>query len=134
MFAAGVSWHQADNNIPQAVDQIRYRLIRRSPHPTKKDDRTGKPLLCIPGIRWFDGCHAAIDTIPSLPTDAIDPDMPDKKSDSAAYLATAYAVMSRPLVPKQEKVDEDRLLGIPRRPKPVSDRIGSHSVYPGSWR
>ncbi len=135
MHYIGVSWFPADNNLQAAVDQVRQRLSKRSAHPTQVD-ANGKPAMTMPGVRFFRTCEQSIATIPNLPADKSDPEVPDKKSTTRnPYFALSSACMSRPIVPKQEKVDEDRLLGIPPRSKvATATRVGSRSAYPGGWR
>jgi hypothetical protein len=132
MHLAGVPFFPCDSNLQAAVDQVRQRLAKRSPHPTMKD-AAGKPLLNVPGVRFFRTCETSISTIPSLAADKSDPELPDKKSTSkTAYLALAFACMSRPIVPKQERTSEERLLHV-EPVKKATSRIGSHANYPGAF-
>lgn len=125
MFKVGVGTSPADESPP--IDQIRSRLIRRGKHPTDKVD--GKPALTMPGVRFFKTCRQSIETIPSLPHDKDDPDVPDKRADAVAYKALAYAVMSRPLSPdKQTQHDEDWETW--EKPRPAR---ASKTGLPGMW-
>jgi len=125
-FTAGINVSPADESLP--IDQIRYRLIKRSKHPTEKDSN-GKPTMTIPGVRFFKTCKMALETLPSIPHDKNDPDLPDKDADKVAYNALAAAVMSRPLVPEREvKRDDD----FDRWEKPKTTRE-SKTGLPGGW-
>jgi len=91
-----------------AADQIRYRLGRRSPHPTLLDE-DGKPVMNVPGIRWFDTCWSWVQvggkrvkvgpiiTLPVLPADEKDPDVPDTNANDHDWDQTAYMCMARPI-------------------------------------
>lgn len=83
----GVFWQKATKGLEHAAEQLRVRLVHRSGHPKKKD-KDGKPLRCIPGIRFFDNCFNVIkspngekvkvgpvETIPTLPKDDKKPEL-----------------------------------------------------------
>jgi len=106
MWNVGVHWFSCTKDRRGAADQIRWRLARRTGHPTIKDKETGKPALIIPGIRWFKTCKDPIRTLPVLPSDENDPEVPDTKADDHNYDDTSYACMSRPLIPDREKSDD----------------------------
>lgn len=101
MGRAGVFWWKADKDRMGADNQVRWRLARRTADP----DRLGpgkKPILNVPGIRWFRTCKDPIDTIPTLVPDKNNPDIPDMKAEVHNYLDTGYACLSRPLIPERE--------------------------------
>ncbi len=124
MGRAGVFWWKADKDRMGADNQVRWRLARRTADP----DRLGpgkKPILNVPGIRWFRTCKDPIDTIPTLVPDKNDPDKPDMKAEVHNYLDTGYACLSRPLIPEREmehiQHDEDLDAEFPK-PKAASRR------------
>jgi hypothetical protein len=120
-FNVGVIWDRCDKNREAAAEQLRQRLVRRTAHPTLKDEK-GKPLFIIPGIRWFDTCWSKVRnprgdkvkvgpiiTIPVLPSDENQPDVPDSKGNDHDYDAASYGCMSRPLTALDDKVPRDEL-------------------------
>ncbi len=126
MNSIGINVSPADESPP--IDQVRYRLIRRSKHPTDKD-ADGRPAMTVPGVRYFRTCKTSIDAIPTMAADKKDPDQPDPEADATAFRALSYAVMSRPLVPEREiPRDDDWDLA----PKPKTTRV-SRSGLPGGW-
>jgi hypothetical protein len=130
----GVFWDKCTKDRHAAADQIRWRLARRTGHPTLLDENK-KPLLCIPGIRWFSTCTAPIRSIPSLPADENDPEVPDTKADDHNYDSMSYACMSRvmPADKDRELVDwwdeADDLEAARRKRRTVGQRSG----YIGGW-
>jgi hypothetical protein len=145
-FNVGVIWDKCDKNREAAAEQIRQRLVRRTAHPTLKDEK-GKPEYCIPGIRWFNTCYSfvrnprgarvkvgPIITIPTLACDENQPDVPDTKGNDHDYDAVSYACMSRPLVAENDKVSVDELRER-RKAQKQSDRGPVNRLgYPsGAW-
>lgn len=144
-FNVGVVWDKCDKNREAAAEQMRQRLVRRTAHPTRKDDK-GKPLYCIPGIRWFDTCWShvltnkgrkvkvgPVVTIPTLQADDNNPDLPDTKGNDHDYDAISYGCMSRPL---QAENDKETLDEISERRKRIakSDKHVNRLGYPvGAW-
>ena len=111
MLEIGVNWQKSTKDRHAAAEQIRIRLARR----------TG-PNLDVPGIRWFNTCWnyvrdnrgnkvkvGPVVTIPMLQADETDPDVPDTKGNDHDWDQTAYACMSRPLVPDRTDIDIDEL-------------------------
>lgn len=117
MQIIGVMWFRSTKDRPATANEMRQRLISRSAHPTLKD-KAGKPLMCVPGARWFSTCWTAegkkgrtgpIITLPRLPADENNPDVPDTDADDDDYDSAGYAVMSRPLTPKSEDTPIDEI-------------------------
>lgn len=106
MFNVGVHWERCDKNRHAAADQIRRRLISRSAHPTLLDE-DGKPAKIIPGVRWFDTCPFPIRTIPALPADENDVEVPDTKANDHNWDSLAYACLSRPVHADKDKPNQD---------------------------
>jgi hypothetical protein len=106
MMLVGVNWFKSTKDRHAAADQLRWRLMRRTGHPTIKDEK-GNPALIVPGIRWFSTCKEPIRTIPALPCDKNDPEVPDTDSNDHNYDDTTYACMSRPLVPSNDNTTDD---------------------------
>lgn len=102
----GVHWERCDKDRHAGADQIRWRLTRRTGHPTLLGEDK-KPALIIPGIRWFDTCISPIRTIPALPADENDPDVPDTKADDHNWDSMQYACLSRPMSADRDKPDRD---------------------------
>jgi hypothetical protein len=144
-FNVGVMWFKCDKNRHAAAEQMRQRLVRRTAHRTIKDQK-GKPVYCIPGIRWFSTCFSyvrnprgakvkvgPIVTIPTLPADENDWDVPDTHGNDHDYDSASYACMSRPLVAETENTPPDELAA---RRKAMKDsdkpKIG-RTGYPGMW-
>jgi hypothetical protein len=124
----GVFWDKCDKNRHSAADQIRWRLARRTGHPTLKDS-DGKPALIVPGIRWFDTCVSPIRTIPALPVDDNDIEVPDTKADDHNWDSMAYACLSRPLAAdkhanEREWWDEEDDLALARRKSTMKPMLG----------
>lgn len=125
---AGFYVRAADDNLQSAADQIRARLLRRSAHPTIKDDR-GKPALIVPGLRFFTSCFDALEQIPSMTADKNDPDVPDPKVEASAYRALCYACMSRP-VPAERHLPKDDDWDTAEKPR---TNRKSKTGMPGLW-
>ncbi len=110
MGRLGVRWVQSTKDRHATANQMRQRLMRRTQHPTAKN-KDGTPVM-VPGIRWFSTCWnvdrkrktGPILTIPALPADENDADVPDTKANDHDYDSAGYAVMSRPLTPKSHTV------------------------------
>lgn len=140
MLNCGVRWVQSTKDRHATANQMRQRLTRRTPHPTAKND-DDSPVM-VPGIRWFDTCWnmdkgtrtGPIITLPALPADEDDPDVPDTKANDHDYDSAGYAVMSRPLVPKShtvktEDIDELERLRAKNRVTTQQRRMG----YVSGW-
>lgn len=117
-----------DDNYQSAADQIRSRLLRRSPHPTEKDER-GKPALIVPGLRFFKTCLDSLEQIPSMTADKNDPDSPDPKVEASAYKALCYAAMSRPIAAERH-LPKDEDWETAEKPK---TKRKSKTGMPGLW-
>lgn len=102
-FRVGVFWTKSDksNGRVSAANQFRQRLMRRTGHPTLKD-KDGQPARIVPGIRWFNTCKGPVASIPILPKDEDDGDVPDTKADDHDWDSAAYACEYRPLVPERK--------------------------------
>lgn len=141
MRHAGVFWQRGGKNTDDAPDQLRIRLRRRTAHATIKDE-FGRPAKIIPGIRWFTTCHSTVldpekrkiktgptVTLPILPADKNNPDVPDAKADVFDYDCVALAVMYRPLRPDKDRLpekhwdDDDE----PKKPKRPNYWAGARS-------
>lgn len=134
-FEVGVHWERCDKNRHSAANEIRERLVSRSGHPTELDEY-GKPAMTVPGIRWFDTCVSPIRTIPALPADELDPEVPDTKANDHNWDSVAYACLSRPIKadkdqdPKQDWWDDTDDIAAAKRKKQGKGRM---SGYPGGW-
>lgn len=134
-FEVGVHWNRCDKDRHAAADQIRWRLTRRTGHPTRVDDKK-KPVMCVPGICWFDTCVSPIRTIPALPSDENDPEVPDTTANDHNWDSVAYACLSRPMradkaVAETDWWDNDADdLAAARRKRTVQPMLG----YPGLRR
>lgn len=144
-FNVGVIWDKCDKNREAAAEQVRQRLVRRTAHPTVKDEK-GKPAYIVPGIRWFNTCWSyvvtpkgrkvkvgPIYTIPVLPADEANPDVPDTKGNDHDYDAASYGCMSRPLAALQDKVPRDELAERKKRMKESQQPKPGRMGYPGAW-
>jgi hypothetical protein len=107
-FRVGVFWTKSDKNRHGAANQIRQRLMKRTGHPTIKD-KDGKAAMIVPGIRWFNTCKGPVSSIPILPKDKDDGDVPDTDADDHDYDAVGYGAMYRPLVPERKDYVRDPL-------------------------
>jgi len=144
-FNVGVIWDKCDKNRTAAAEQFRQRLVRRTAHATIKDEN-GKPAYIVPGIRWFNTCYSYVRsprgakvkvgpvvTIPVLPADENDPDVPDTHGNDHDWDAAAYGCMSRPIVAENDKVHPDELKERRKRQKD-SERSVNKLGYPqGAW-
>jgi len=145
-FNVGVIWDKCDKNREAAAEQMRQRLVRRTAHPTVKDEK-GKPAYIVPGIRWFNTCWSyvltpkgrrvkvgPVVTIPTLMADETQPDVPDTKGNDHDYDAASYACMSRPLSAINDKNPPDELAEL-RRKQEKSERGSVNRLgYPtGAW-
>jgi hypothetical protein len=84
MIREGVTWSKATKGRRQAAQQMMKRL-----------QQVGYAER--PGIMFFDTCFYAINTIPALPTDEIDPEVPEKGGDDHAWDSVSYACAACPL-------------------------------------
>lgn len=119
---SGVLCMQADDNIGAAADQIRQRLIKRTRAKGEEGEGT-------PGLRYFKACTASLETVPSMPADKSDADLPEPKTEGSSYLALVYACMSRPMIPEKAKPRDDDWESAP---KPKVARKGK-SGFPGAF-
>lgn len=144
-FNVGVVWDKCDKNRLAAAEQLRQRLVRRTAHPTLKD-KNGKPQYIVPGIRWFNTCYShvfspkgakvkvgPIITIPTLPQDETEPDVPDTKGNDHDYDAASYACMARPLSASNDKETLDELAEYKRKLRTTQGPKVGRTGYPGSW-
>lgn len=92
MAGEGVWWEKCTKNRHASVAQLLKRL----------KDRTGEQN--IPAIRFFDTCKNAIRTIPAIPTDRNDAELPMDGGPDHWLDATLYGCMYRPKVPKQDSL------------------------------
>ncbi len=106
MFEVGVHWEKCTKDRHGGADQIRRRLVSRSGHPTLVD-KDGKPEMIIPGIRWFDTCVFPIRTIPALPSDDSDPEVPDTKGNDHNWDSLYYACMYRMVSADKDRPNQD---------------------------
>lgn len=131
------------------ADQMRIRLIKRSPHPTITDDK-GEPAWIVPGIRWFDTCWnyvktgvgkkvkvGPIITIPILPTDEDDYEKWDTDANDHDADSAGYACMSRPIMGEAERSVTDPQVLYEQRLWDDSDELAprraSRTGYRNSW-
>lgn len=130
MMRVGINWFPCDKNRHAAADQVRWRLKNRTGHPTVKDE-DGKPALIVPGIRWFDTCKAPTRSIPILPADKNDPEVPDTDADDHNYDDTSYACMSRPMKSDRatERVDYFDDLTAMKVRKQRTSRLGYGNLW-----
>lgn len=120
MNSFGLNWVESDKSQGRhhAANQMRQRLMRRCGHPTVKD-KDGKPALIVPGIRFMEGVavrsprrytfDGPIKSIPVLPADKDDPDVPNTNADDHDWDMVAYACAYRPLVPEKKDYVKDPL-------------------------
>lgn len=120
---AGFLCDHADDNLGAAVDQIRTRLNRRTLAKGVPKNDPGTP-----GLRYFAGC-ASLETVPSMPADKADPDLPEPKTEASGYRALCYAAMSRPVIPQRDKPRDSDW---DDKPKPKTTRK-SRTGVPGMW-
>lgn len=144
----GVFWsptaNKSHNARIAAANQFRQRLIRRCGHPTIKDTKTGKAALIVPGIRFMDGVAVRgaktfpgpLKSIPVLPADKDDPDVPDTNADDHDYDMTSYACEYRPLVPEKKDYVRDPLdpdyiddLELQRMRRGKAGRLGMRGMW-----
>jgi hypothetical protein len=95
----GVYWQKCTKNRAAAAAQIIKRL-RDLPGKNSTGSR--------PGISWFSTCEQSIKTIPSLPTDTLDAEVPEKGGMDHWLDATFYAVMHRAAIPKHDEREKRR--------------------------
>lgn len=94
----GVYWEKCTKNRAAAAAQL-VRRLRDIPPPN-----TGSR----PGISWFHSCDQSLKTIPALPTDPNDIEVPQKGGDDHWLDATFYAVMHRAAIPKHDEQEPRR--------------------------
>lgn len=104
---SGVAWIKADKRSRQT--NAERLLIRLAAH---ENEGTG-----LPGIVTFDWCRKAIETIPAVPSDELNPNVPQDGGDdhahdswlyACAYASGGYAALPSPL---EADSDFDRILG-----------------------
>lgn len=147
MFKIGVIWVTADEAAELATDQVRIRLTNRYDNPADIDKKTKKPRRTLPGIRWFDTCLSTVtdpagmkiktgplSTVPIIPSDENNPDLPHKEASTSDWYAAAYAAMARPMIPGKDIGQGDRYEDEKRLQARYSTRpkIGRFGV-PGGW-
>lgn len=141
----GVIWDKSEKDRHAAAEQFRQRLVRRTAHPTLKH-KDGKPVYCVPGIRWFDTCYSyvlnprgkkvkvgPIVTIPILESDENDPDVPNTKGNDHDWDSAAMGCLYRPLPALDDKVPRDELAELRRRMKESGEPKIGRTGYPGLW-
>lgn len=113
--ALGTGFYRSDKGTRvrhSAAEQIRWRLRNEVPDPFIEGRFT-------PSLRFFEGTTETtmfdedgnkfktgpIHTIPTLPADANDPDVPDTDADDHDWDALAYGVMSRPMGEPQREAE-----------------------------
>lgn len=130
MNLVGVHWFRCDKDRKSAADQMRWRLSRRTGHPTIKDENE-KAALLVPGIRWFKTCRDPIKTIPVLPADKNDPEVPDTNANDHNYDDASYMCLARPMSGKsdmEDAYDSDELEQA-RRKKVASGKRTSYGLW-----
>lgn len=95
----GVYWQKCTKNRAAAAAQLIKRL---------KDIPGTNSTGSRPGITWFDTCVQSIKTIPSLPTDKTDDEVPEKGGEDHWLDATFYACMHRAAIPKHDEKERRR--------------------------
>jgi hypothetical protein len=88
----GIFWDMATKNRAAAVNQFRSRLNQRS----GEDQDT-------PGILFDESCIHCKRTIPAIPTDPADPELPADGGDDHWLDTVHYTCMSRPYVPDSDE-------------------------------
>lgn len=116
MADEGVYWEMCTKNKPAAVMQLIGRL----------KDHGGKNSA--PGIRFFKTCKNTVRTIPSIGTDASNPELPDDSAGVEDHWLdeTLYACMHRMRVPKTDE--------LPRSQKVIDELGEARRKRPTSWR
>ncbi len=106
MAREGVYWQKATKGRRSAAQQLVRRLGQRG--------YNGRA-----GIQFFRSCGKCISTIPSLPTDETDPEVPAKGGQDHWYDAVSYACAANPVPSGQE--DRNPIDDVwEDRPPPVS--------------
>ena len=88
----GIFWDMATKNRAASVEQFRARLLER-----------GGENQDLPGILFDESCVHARRTIPSIPTDESDPELPKDGGDDHWLDTVHYICMSRPRVPDSDE-------------------------------
>lgn len=96
MAGEGVSWEKCTKNRHASVAQLLQRL----------KDRTGEQKT--PAIRFFDNCRRTISTLPAIPTDHNDPELPEDGGDDHWLDTVLYACMYRTTAAKQDQLPRSR--------------------------
>lgn len=94
MARVGVNWQKATKGRRQAAQQVIKRLMQRG-----QNDR--------PGLMFFRGCRRCIETIPMLPTDKEDCEVPEKCNYDHWYDAVSYICAANPLPSGHEDAQRD---------------------------
>jgi hypothetical protein len=90
MSLEGVDWEKATKNRHASIQQLLKRL----------KDRTGEHKK--PAIRFFDTCKDTVRTLPSIGTDATDPELPADGGDDHWLDTVLYACMYRAAAAKKD--------------------------------
>lgn len=144
-WTIGVIWDKSEKDRHAAAEQFRQRLVRRTAHPTLKDEK-GRPQMIIPGIRWFNTCYSyvrdpngnrvkvgPIVTIPILESDENDPDVPDTKGNDHDWDSAAMGCLYRTLPALSDKIPRDELAELKRRMKESQENKPGRMGYRGMW-
>lgn len=96
MAGEGVAWEKCTKNRYASVAQLLQRL----------KDRTGEQK--VPAIRFFETCRRTISTLPAIPTDQNDPELPEDGGDDHWLDTVLYACMYRTTAAKQDQLPRSR--------------------------
>lgn len=88
----GIFWDMATKNRAAAVEQFRQRLMQRS-----GEDQD------MPGILFDESCLKIRSTVPSIPTDDADPELPKDGGDDHWLDVVHYTCMARPYIPDSDE-------------------------------
>lgn len=123
MFQVGVWWDKSTKDRLAGSRELMKRLKART--------GPGK----TPGIRFFKNCRNAIRTIPGLPADKENAEVPQDGGDDHCFDAAYYAAMSRPFVPDAESANrqpyDDDELAERRRHRLERQKPGGRFGYGG---
>jgi hypothetical protein len=145
-FQVGVIWEPSDKDRHLAAEQFRIRLVRRTAHPTLRDEDK-KPLYVVPGIRFFNTCYSYVKnpkgervkvgpvaTIPILASDETDPDVPDTKGNDHDWDMSAYACLYRQISAVNDRNPPDELAELKKRQQKAERGHVNRLGYPtGAW-
>lgn len=115
---AGIFWQMATKNRRASVEEFRRRLNAEA-------------------IKFFDTCKNCLRTIPAIPTDKVDAEIPLDGGEDHWLDAVHYAVMSRPYVPDSDdlpKKDYEDELAERRHEKGLQAQRGRRGVRWGYGR